>query len=100
MLIYTGDLAPICTSVAATLRAGGTFAFTVEAAEGCEPVSLQPSGRYRHSRKHIEAVAAAAGLKVQHCSPFPLRLEHEQPITGLMVLLERPAQPEGNRVSN
>lgn len=100
VLIYTGDLAPICTSVAATLRAGGTFAFTVEAAEGCEPVSLQPSGRYRHSRKHIEAVAAAAGLKVQHCSPFPLRLEHEQPITGLMVLLERPAQPEGNRVSN
>lgn len=100
VLIYTGDLSPVCTLVATRLRAGGSFAFTVEAAADSESVSLQPSGRYRHSRKHIEAVAAAAGLKVQHCTPFPLRLEHRQPVTGLMVRLERPAQPEGSRVNN
>jgi predicted TPR repeat methyltransferase len=100
VLIYTGDLHPVCQAAARALRAGGHFAFTVEAAEDDQAVSLQSSGRFRHSQSHIEAAAAVAGLHVKYCATFPLRLEHQRQLTGLMVVLERPSQAEGNNASS
>jgi|GEM_PF-837397 len=95
VLIYTGDLHSVCCAVTEALRNGGWFAFTVEAAEDDRPVSLQASGRYRHSRQHIESAARAAGLQLLHCCAFPLRLEHQRQLTGLMVVMEyRPAHSE------
>lgn len=100
VLIYTGDLQPVCQAAARALRAGGHFAFTVEAAEDDQAVSLQSSGRYRHSQSHIETAAAVAGLQVKYCATFPLRLEHQRQLTGLMVVLECTNQAEGNNASS
>jgi predicted TPR repeat methyltransferase len=96
VLIYTGDLHPICKAVADALSEGGCFAFTVEASEDNQAVSLQPSGRYRHSREHIESAARTAGLELLHCADFALRLEHQRQLTGLMVILQRPVQASGS----
>lgn len=100
VLIYTGDLHPICHQAGQVLRDGGLFAFTIEAAEEDQQVNLQPSGRYRHSQQHIESAATAAGLRLRHCERFPLRREHQQHLTGLMILLERPPHADGNNASN
>ena len=97
VLIYTGDLHPVCQAAAGVLRDGGWFAFTVEAAEDDHPVSLQASGRYRHSHRHIESAANASGLRLLQCIRFPLRLEHQRQLTGLMAVLEyRPTHSDGN----
>ena len=97
VLIYTGDLHPVCQAAAEVLRDGGWFAFTVEAAEDDHPVSLQASGRYRHSHRHIESAANASGLRLLQCIRFPLRLEHQRQLTGLMAVLEyRPTHSDGN----
>jgi predicted TPR repeat methyltransferase len=89
VLIYTGNLQPVIQAVHGALKPGGCFAFTVEHNEEDEPVSLHTSGRYRHSKGHIETLAERYGFRVQLLECFPLRLENEVSIEGLMVILQR-----------
>ncbi len=89
VLIYTGSLQPVIAALPGVLKPGGFFAFTVERSEHDEDVSLHPSGRYRHSPRHIETLAARHGLLVRLLEPFPLRLENAISIEGLMVILQR-----------
>ncbi|MBV0932823.1 methyltransferase domain-containing protein [Marinobacterium weihaiense] len=91
VLIYTGSLAPLMPLIWNALLPGGLFAFTVEQGRDEEDVSLHPSGRYRHSRKHIRTQAEALGFEVCALDTFDLRLEHDSPVNGLMVILQRPA---------
>jgi len=92
VLIYIGDLGPLLSAVAQRLRADGCFAFTVECCE--QALEITPSGRYRHSASHIRQRAAAAGLQLVSCEPFPLRCEEGRQLTGLMVLCQ-PQLPQG-----
>ncbi len=89
VLIYTGSLQPVIRALPQALTPGGCFAFTVERNTDDEEVSLHPSGRYRHSARHIEALAAQQGLSVRLLEAFPLRLENGITIEGLMVILQR-----------
>ncbi|MBR9829651.1 MAG: tetratricopeptide repeat protein [Oceanospirillales bacterium] len=89
VLIYTGNLDPILAQMPNVLNSGGLFAFTVEHTTDDNDVSLHSSGRYRHSRSHIETLAERYRLQIRLLEAFPLRLENDEPITGLMVILQQ-----------
>ena len=85
VLIYLGALEPLAAAVAGALRAGGLFIATTEAATG-GTWELQPSGRYRHSRRYLAGVLAGAGLTVEHLNDAVLRHEGERPVQAVVVV--------------
>lgn len=89
VLIYTGHLEPVMQALRQALQPGGLFAFTVERNREEQEVSLHSSGRYRHSRHHIETLASDQGFTIRMLEAFPLRLENDLTIEGLMVILQR-----------
>ena len=89
-LVYFGDLLPILSAAHATLRPGGWVAFTLEAMEGDgDRVELSSSGRYRHTRGHVERVLAAVGFGRVSIATSSLRKEVGKPVTGWVVLARR-----------
>lgn len=89
VLISFGDLAPLFAAVAGALRAHGLFIATTEDADG-GTWELQPSGRYRHSRRYLAEVLADAGLMVEQIDRTVLRHEGERPVGALALVARRP----------
>lgn len=91
-LVYFGDLGEISRAAANALTPGGIMLFTLERqsddSEG--GVTLNPSGRYTHSRAHVEECLRAAGLDTINCEDVVLRQESGQPVEGLLVEAQRP----------
>jgi len=89
VLVYFGDLRPVFAGVARALRPGGRFVFTVEVG----PQSswrLGRSGRFSHSRDHVERSATSAGLTIVSVEAAVLRTEAEQPVQGDIWILGAP----------
>lgn len=55
MMIYIGDVAELFRLVAAHLKSGGSFLFTVETGE--QGFTLAPTGRYQHSDDYLQGCA-------------------------------------------
>jgi predicted TPR repeat methyltransferase len=91
-LVYFGPLQEAITAAAGALRGGGHLIFTVEArigaADECE-YTINPHGRYSHTRRYVEAVLAAAGLECE-IADAELRLEAGTPVAGLVVNATKP----------
>jgi len=83
-LVYLGDLAPVMRRVAAALKPGGFFLFTVEAGEG-EDFALGPKRRWRHSQSHLRALAAEAGFEVAGLMACVPRMEAHQAVNSFAV---------------
>lgn len=92
-LVYFGDLADVTAAAAAALRAGGWFAFSLEAMDG-DGFELSASGRYRHSRAYAERCLAAAGFIDVRITSDSLRKEAGQPVASWVVLVRRPGTEE------
>ena len=86
---YFGELAPAFTAVAAALKPGGIFAFTVERHAG-EGYALGASGRYAHADAFARAAGDAAGLILAHAAEVTLRSELHRPVIGGCYLFRRP----------
>jgi predicted TPR repeat methyltransferase len=86
-LIYFGDLAPVMTAVKARLKDKGLFAFSVE--RGDAGYRLTDSGRYVHTKDHIGAAAAQAGLTPLRVEEGFLRMEYGNEVTGLFAVLRK-----------
>lgn len=90
---YFGILDDALAAACAALRPGGRLAFTVEeldAADG-RPHRVATHGRYAHAEAYIRNAVAGAGLILRRCDHDRLRFESGEPVTGLVVLAERPA---------
>lgn len=87
VLCYLGDLAPMLALVSARLSPGGVFVCSVERAEEDNPTGwiLRDSARYAHSLDYVLARLDAAGLEAVSVSEEPLREEHGEPLSGLIV---------------
>ncbi len=100
-LIYFGNLAALFGAVGAALRAGGSFAFTVETVAPAAPASvdfcLSPSGRYAHSERYLRSALEAAGLAVLRSEAAVLRTEFCQPTAGIGVLARAMPCPTDSR---
>ena len=86
---YFGELAPAFAAVAAALKPGALFAFTVERHAG-EGYALGASGRYAHGDGFVRAAAAAAGFALVHEAEVALRTEMHRPVAGGCYLFRRP----------
>ncbi len=95
-LVYFGALERVVAAVAAALRPGGRFVFTVEelAGEATEGFRLEPHGRYAHRADYVGRVARAAGLEPT-IDQGQLRMEVGAPVAGLVVCAAAPAGPYG-----
>lgn len=92
-LCYFGDLTDYMQAAASSLRPGGTMVYTVEATDDDEQdqACFLHSGRYAHGRKHLDAVAAHAGLIGRHARREVLRTEGGAAVNGWLVAVQRPA---------
>lgn len=90
-LCYLGDLSEGLAALATALKPGGILIATVEAApEDDGPgFRLQPSGRYMHARRYLDAEAAAAGLSLDDADACDLRLEMGAPVPGFLLTLTK-----------
>jgi predicted TPR repeat methyltransferase len=83
--VYVGDLSALCAAAARALVPGGWLAFTVECHAGADFV-LGEKLRYAHSRAHVEAALAAAGLGVAAVENAWARMERGVPVPGFVVV--------------
>ena len=73
-------------AVKRALKAGGHWVFTVEAHTGTDDFTLQPHGRYNHSRRYIESELEAAGFLQIDLQPVDLRFESKDRVRGWLVV--------------
>lgn len=87
VFIYIGDAGPVFEAAGRALRPGGWLVASFEdgPAGDATGYSLHPSGRYRHSRDHVDALLASAGLRIVADEPVPVRLEMGVAIPGRIV---------------
>jgi predicted TPR repeat methyltransferase len=85
-LVYFGPLEAVVTASRNALRPGGRLIFTVEELVGTghdDGYSIGTSGRYQHTRAHVQGVLTDASLRPEIVSA-ELRLEAGQPVSGLV----------------
>ena len=89
-LIYFGELQTVLTAAWDALRPGGWLAFTLEVLDGDdERVELSSSGRYQHTRRHVERALGAAGFADVIIACESLRKEIRVPVPGWVVLAHK-----------
>jgi predicted TPR repeat methyltransferase len=93
-MIYFGHLDAVLVSMAAAMRPGGYFIFTVEAADDtlhCDTdFYLHASGRYRHRIDYVRRTLRHAGMRIESLVETVLREELRQPVAGILVIAQRP----------
>lgn len=92
-LCYFGKLEAVFAGVWNALRPGGWFIFTVEALPDDTPDEhrLHSRGRYAHTRRYLERLAATQGLRAHALQPEVLRHEAGLPVQAWLATLQRPA---------
>lgn len=100
VLVYIGELDGLVAETRRLLRPGGLFAFSVESLEALEAPAdgpaaqdyrLNPTGRYAHSARYLERLAATHAMQVLACSEATSRQDNGQPIAGCLMIWSRPA---------
>ncbi|GAB2869607.1 tetratricopeptide repeat protein [Pseudoduganella ginsengisoli] len=91
VLVYLGDLQPLFRAVRHALRAGGVFAFSVEALDSgaAQDYALNTSGRYAHSASYVQALAQAHGLTADSLATQVLRKDGNEHVAGYIAVLSR-----------
>lgn len=89
VLVYLGDLQPLLRAARKALRAGGVFAFSVEALDGNGDYVLRSSGRYAHSENYLRALAQAHGFTVDSLAADTLRHDAGNQVAGYIAVLSQ-----------
>ncbi len=92
VLIFFGDMRDVMSRFAGALRSGGMLLFSVEQAEVKEEdeathpgYELAATGRFGHTRRHLEESLAHAALERVDIRPLILRTEKQRPVWGYVV---------------
>ena len=89
VLVYLGDLRPLCDAVARLLAPGGWFAATVQARDQ-EGYDLGPDLRFRHAPGYLRTCLEGAGLTLLGLDPCVTRRENDADVAGLVFVARRP----------
>ena len=92
VLIYVGDLAPTFAAARTSLRAGGMFAFTVEAGTATRYQLNQTTHRYTHSTPYIRRLSAMYDFDEVVHDDIVVREEGGVPVAGFLVVLRKKAE--------
>jgi predicted TPR repeat methyltransferase len=87
VFIYTGNLAPVFSSVKRRSKSTSYFAFSTEVNLGDDYV-LRPTGRYAHSFSYIQTLAKQHGFKIVKHRPEAIRKEEGEEISGDVYILQ------------
>jgi predicted TPR repeat methyltransferase len=87
VFIYTGNLAPVFSSVKRCSKINAYFAFSTEVNLGDDYI-LRPTGRYAHSFSYIQTLAKKYGFKIAKHRPEAIRQEKGQEISGDVYILQ------------
>lgn len=93
VFVYIGNIDDIAAHAHRLLRAGGIFAFTVEAAKdtpGSPPYLLAETGRYTHARSYIDALASRHGFEGAHVRSTVGRVNMGMPVESYLAWYRRP----------
>lgn len=82
VFIYIGRLEELFNLSYQSLNDNGEMLFTIELADGEQPVELRPSGRFRQTDSYIHQTAEAAGFAVAGWADEVLRIEGGKPEPG------------------
>jgi predicted TPR repeat methyltransferase len=88
-MIYLGDLSRCLSGVFGRLAPGGHYLFAVESRDG-DGWEQTPENRFRHSERYLRSQAAREGLIVIAMDSCTLRNEHNVPVGGFVVALQKP----------
>lgn len=88
VFMYVGTLDAVFATVAAMLKPGGLFAFSVEATESDDLV-LRESRRYAHGQAYVERELSQAGLQRISLTEETIRTDRGEAIRGLVVVAGR-----------
>ncbi|MCR4347288.1 MAG: tetratricopeptide repeat protein [Sulfuricaulis sp.] len=88
VFIYVGDVKHVFELAQQRLRPAGLLAFSVETSSD-RPVVLRATGRYAHSTRYIEELAASTGFEILVAEPAVIRTELKKPIEGAVYVLRR-----------
>jgi predicted TPR repeat methyltransferase len=88
VFIYVGKLDAVFARAAHALRPGGWLVFSVEE-RGEGSFGAAPSGRFDHSAEYVRELAARTGFEVRAQRASVLRTEADEPVGGLLFVLER-----------
>ena len=93
VLVYMGNLEPLFTQAARVLVPGGLFAFTVERLlVGTGNYALRDSRRYAHGEAYLRRLAEESDFRILTAESIVPRLDAGQPVDGLVLVLESPAE--------
>jgi len=88
VFVYIGDLSPAFDGVRHALRAGGLFAFSVEASDA-EDFVLRRTLRYAHSVAYLQELAASHQFVCEFIEPRTIRQERGSDVNGFHAILRR-----------
>lgn len=88
VLVYLGDLDPLCAAVARLLEPGGVFAATVQTGAG-DGYELGPDLRFRHGAAYIQVCLERAGFADLRMRPCVTRRENGAEVPGLVFVGRR-----------
>lgn len=89
-LNYFGDLQPVITAAAHSLRPDGWLICTLERIDsGEDGFRLQPHGRYCHTEQYARKTLVEAGFTIHGTTAATLRTEVSQPVQGIVVSARR-----------
>jgi predicted TPR repeat methyltransferase len=95
VFIYVGELKDTFSAAGKALKAGGLFAFSLEAYEEQASYVLRRSGRYAHAIGYIRELMPDAGLHELSLDQVTLRKENDAVINGYICVLQKaPKYPE------
>jgi predicted TPR repeat methyltransferase len=99
VLVYFGELDALFAAARRALRAGGVFAFSVEALEegeaaaqeegGSARYALRPSGRYAHAAAYLHELAARHGFALRALERSTLRQDSGVDVAGMLAVMAR-----------
>ena len=89
VLLYFGELTPVLSAAAQSLRPGGLFAFTVERHDGEAPYVLNATRRFAHSIGYVRSALTEAELHEVSARAEVVRTEAQMDVAAWVVVARR-----------
>jgi len=92
VLVYFGIIDGVLAAAYTAMRDGGWLTFTLEELSTATPNTdflLGRSGRYAHTEGYVRMSLQDAGFQDERIAHEILRLEHKEPVLGLVVLARK-----------
>jgi predicted TPR repeat methyltransferase len=88
VLVYIGNLRPLFAGIRRCMAPGGYVVFSTERDEGDSDYVLNTTGRYAHTCRYLESLAAEHRFRVLHMGSAEIRRENSRPVSGTITILE------------